>query len=263
MKTNELNKEMQLIKNQKVYLLEQLKKYDDINEYSLVVRKSDKWFQYYCRKNDGTLDYIASKDRNFAARLAQKEYYEKLLKNIQLQEKTIYHFLDKYNECFRNDLLNSLSGGRKMLITPIEKTDDEFIFAWKEKYSGGNNTIEFGTPYETNNGELVRSKSEKIMADLFHQYEIVYAYEPEVILYNGQKAFPDFVLLNIRERKTYYWEHFGLASDALYSEKNLEKLAKYEKSKIVLGDNLIISTESNGVSLDVNLIKQKIEKHLL
>ncbi len=101
------------------------------------------------------------------------------------------------------------------------------------------------------------------MADLFHQYEIVYAYEPEVILYNGQKAFPDFVILNIRERKTYYWEHFGLASDALYSEKNLEKLAKYEKSKIVLGDNLIISTESNGVSLDVNLIKQKIEKHLL
>lgn len=260
---NDLNKEMQVIKNQKVFLIEQLKKFDDINEYSLVVRKSDKWFQYYCRKNDGTLDYIASKDRNFAARLAQKEYYEKLLKAIQIQERTIHSFQSKYDESFRSRLFEELSGGRKKLIEPLIMPDKDFVDAWKEKYSGGNNTIEFSTPYETNNGELVRSKSEKILADLFHQYGIVYGYEPEVILYNGQKAFPDFVLLNIRERKTYYWEHFGLASDASYSEKNLEKLAKYEKSKIVLGDNLILSTESNGVCLDVNLIKQKIEKHLL
>ena len=141
--------------------------------------------------------------------------------------------------------------------------DEEFIMLWHEKYIGEENSIEISMPYATNRGERVRSKSEKILADLFNSYGLVYCYEPHIVLYNGQKCYPDFAILNIRERKTYYWEHFGLASDDNYSEKNLEKLAKYEKSGIILGENLIISTESSGVSLDIYLIEKKIKDFLL
>ncbi|SFN48253.1 hypothetical protein SAMN04487831_101372 [Pseudobutyrivibrio sp. UC1225] len=66
-----------------------------------------------------------------------------------------------------------------------------------------------------------------------------------------------------RNRKTFYREHFGLASDKDYSETNLEKLLRYEKSGLVLGDNLIVSFESAGISFDVKLIEEKIKTYLL
>lgn len=263
MKIDELNNELAIIKEQKEYVIQQLKKYSELKECFLVVRKSDRWFQYYFRRNNGDMEYIAAKDKGFAARLAQRDYYEKMLKEIQNQEKAISIFTKKYNVLFRNNLYEGLSDGRKKLIKPIVMPDDEYVSKWKEKYTGGENTIECSMPYATNNGELVRSKSEKILADLFDKYGIVYCYEPRIILYNGQHFYPDFALLNLRERKTYYWEHFGLTSDAAYSKKNLEKLAKYEKSGIIIGENLLVSTEAEGINLDVLLIEKKIKAHLL
>ena len=80
---------------------------------------------------------------------------------------------------------------------------------------------------KTKRGEYVRSKSEKILADLFYENGIPYQYEPAFRLINGKLVYPDFVLLNVRERKTFYWEHYGLASDETYSTKNIDKLCLY------------------------------------
>ena len=263
MKIDELKKELQRIREQKDYVKQQLKEYADVSGYSLVVRKSNKWFQYYYRTNEGSVEYIPATNRILATRLAQKDYYVKLLKEIECQEKVIWSFVNKYSDSFIGELLKGLSDGRKQLIEPIVMPDEEFIISWRAKHLGNENSIEISMPYATNRGERVRSKSEKILAVLFNSYGLVYCYEPHIVLYNGQKCYPDFAILNIRERKTYYWEHFGLASDDNYSEKNLEKLAKYEKSGIILGENLIISTESSGVSLDIYLIEKKIKDYLL
>jgi hypothetical protein len=171
--------------------------------------------------------------------------------------------VNKYSDSFIGELLKGLSDGRKQLIEPIVMPDEEFIMLWHEKYIGNENSIEISMPYATNRGERVRSKSEKILADLFNSYGLVYCYEPHIVLYNGQKCYPDFAILNIRERKTYFWEHFGLASDESYSDKNLAKLAKYEKSGILLGDNLIVSVEAEGIGIDIKLVEEKIKRLLM
>ncbi|SFH72967.1 hypothetical protein SAMN04487830_106120 [Pseudobutyrivibrio sp. OR37] len=63
---------------------------------------------------------------------------------------------------------------------------------------------------------MVRSKSEKIIADALEKYNVPYQYEPMLELgYNT--IYPDFVVLNLRTRKTVYWEHLGLVSDIEYS----------------------------------------------
>lgn len=64
---------------------------------------------------------------------------------------------------------------------------------------------------------------QEIIADLFSQYRVPYQYEPELILDNGHKACPDFVVLNVRSRKTFYWEHFGMISKFRICDKKLEK----------------------------------------
>ena len=258
-----LNEELKLIIEQKKHVLGELGKYSDLSDKSLVLKKSNGIYQHYYRSADNDLEYIPAAKNDIAKRLAQKDYYEKMLTNLHGQEMAIKRFIVKYNCASVSKLYEKLSEGRKQLINPIIKSDADYIMGWYEKYRGSQNTYEKLSSYITNNGEEVRSKSEKILADLFHKYGVIYQYEPEITLYNEVKCYPDFALLNLKERKTYFWEHFGLASDSDYSEKNLAKILKYEKSGIKLGDNLIISVEANGSGLDLKLIEEKIEKHLL
>lgn len=263
MNIDNLKEELKIITEQKKYVLNELSKYSDIMNSALVLKKSNGFYQYYFRDENNDLEYIPSVNKDLAIRLAQKDYYEKMLTNLHGQEMAIKRFLSKYNSASVSNLFEKLSEGRKQLINPIIKSDADYIDDWYEKYSGAQNKYDKASSYKTNNGEEVRSKSEKILADLFYKYGVIYQYEPEITLHNGIKCYPDFVLLNLRERKTYFWEHFGLTSDNIYSDKNLEKLARYEKSGIISGENLIISTESNGINLDVNIIEQKIKKFLL
>lgn len=258
-----LNEELDLIKRQKEHVKKELEKYKDVMNLTLVQKKSNGCYQYYYRDENRDLKYIASSERDIAKRLAQKEYYEKLLINLYTQEKTIERFVKKYNVAHISESYENLAEGKKKLVRPIIKTDEEFIEDWKNKYIGEQNTFDLNTSYTTNKGEEVRSKSEKILADLFDKLGVIYKYEPEIVLYNGSKCYPDFALLNLRERKTYFWEHFGLGSDEGYSEKNLAKLAKYEKSKIVVGDNLIVTTEATGIGIDVKLVEDKIKRYII
>ena len=172
-------------------------------------------------------------------------------------------FINKYEPNAAVNLYEKISEGRKTLINPVIESEDRFIKEWLEKYEGQKNTFPTDFKIQTDRGEMVKSKSEKILADLFYRYNIPYQYEPEFALRSGKKIYPDFVVLNVKERKTYYWEHFGLVSNNEYSEKNLEKLCQYERMGVELGENLIVSFESNKLPLDVELVKNKIKKYLM
>ncbi|MBQ3968687.1 MAG: hypothetical protein II688_08365, partial [Lachnospiraceae bacterium] len=74
--------------------------------------------------------------------------------------------------------------------------------------------------------------------------------------------FPDFACLNVRKRKTIFWEHLGLTDLPDYAVKNFAKLDIYEKNGYFVGDDIIISTETQEHPLDISTIKRKIERYL-
>lgn len=116
--------------------------------------------------------------------------------------------------------------------------------------------------YYTSRGGFVRSKSEKIIADALEKYNIPYQYEPVLELgYNT--VYPDFVVLNVRTRKTIYWEHLGIVSDMEYATKNFIKIQNYEKNGYLLGKDLIITMESSDIPMNIKLVEQKIKEFLL
>ncbi|MCR5416933.1 MAG: hypothetical protein K6E79_09065 [Pseudobutyrivibrio sp.] len=240
-----------------------MEKYKDFGDERLVVKISHGKNQYYKKSSKSKLEYLALNRRRYASQLAQKSYYEDLLKELFIQKKCIRRFLNNYKANVIVRQYEELCDGRKKLVEPIILPNEDYIKHWNEKYTGGQNGYQINNGIKTNKGEMVRSKSEKILADLFYKYDIPYQYEPAVKLDNGKTVFPDFVLLNIAERKTYYWEHFGLASDDEYTMKNLDKLYYYEKSGIIVGDNLILSIESEHNALDVTLVEKQIKEHLL
>ena len=145
----------------------------------------------------------------------------------------------------------------------IRETDESFIVRWYEEHQGGQNTYPIEGNIFTARGEHVRSKSEKILADLFEKYDIPYVYEPMLKLKNGHVVSPDFALLNIRQRKTIYWEHLGLIDQEEYAVKNLLKLQSYEDSGIVLGENLFISMESTKQGMNTKIVEMYIKNMFL
>ena len=117
--------------------------------------------------------------------------------------------------------------------------------------------------YLTESGELVRSKSEKILADLFNRHGIPYVYEPEFELDNGYYIYPDFALLNVKERRTIYWEHFGKVNDEDYVMWNIQKVTNYIQHDIVPWDNLIMTYNNKKGGFDARIIDAMIEAWLL
>jgi hypothetical protein len=80
-----------------------------------------------------------------------------------------------------------------------------------------------GRAFQTNNGELVRSKSEMLIANEFYRRGILYEYElPDD---NLQNALPDFIL---QEYDNVIIEHLGLMTDAEYHKRWNEKAKQYE-----------------------------------
>jgi hypothetical protein len=235
----------------------------DIPNKSVRVSKQKNGYQYYLEDRSGKRSYIKTKDIEMVRKIAQKDYDVSIEETLLTIRYRIERFLKLYNIQSIEDVYNRLGEGRKALVNPIIPTDEEYINDWIISHKGNLNPYHEKGQYLTERGEYVRSKSEKILADMFNKYKVPYAYEPQYKLSNGNCIYPDFVLLNITKRKTIYWEHFGIISDPDYSVKAFEKLRLYEKSGLELGSELLISMESDTAPLDVKQIEIKIRKNLL
>lgn len=111
--------------------------------------------------------------------------------------------------------------------------------------------------HKTSRGELVRSKSEVIIADLLDAHGIDYEYEPELKL-EGKIKRPDFKIEDYDTGVVWYWEHCGMMDDPQYARRWEEKKACYKKNGIEEGKNLIVTYDDHG-SIDSTKINQIIE----
>ena len=87
--------------------------------------------------------------------------------------------------------------------------------------------LEEGLIHRTERGDLVRSKSELVIADKLHARGIDYAYEQPVLLSNGRTRYPDFTIADHALGVTFYWEHLGMLDDQGYRARWKRKRAEY------------------------------------
>lgn len=78
-------------------------------------------------------------------------------------------------------------------------------------------------PYRCNDGDYVRSKSEREIDDFLYANRIWHVYEPEYVCHNKKKYYPDFYLPDYN----LYIEYFG-RTDEEYIEKKKEKIAAFQ-----------------------------------
>ena len=214
--------------------------------------------KYYRRK------YLKKSEADLASLLAQKDYNQRLISEAKKQLSHISSAIDLLqNDQSLSLIYGNLSKIRKELVNPVIPDNELYIRLWESvSYTPGYFDKDVST-FETERGEIVRSKSEKILADKFYLMNIPYRYEYKITFQNGQSRRPDFMLLNVRTRKEFFWEHAGMMDNPSYMDDFVSKINLYETNGIIQGKNLIITYETSKIPLNMRTVDKLIKTYLL
>ncbi len=213
-----------------------LRTYKSLEPGSLRVAMSHGCPQYYIKRpGKDREEYISTIEKEKIHLLAQRDYEEKVGKELLSMNNRLSKFIAGYDPEAVENIYERMCDTRKNLVAPIIPTEEMYIEKWMDKYRGGVNTYGEATEFKILRGEYVRSKSEKILADYFYSNNIPYKYEPRYEFDDFRNKYPDFVVLNVQKRKTIYWEHLGRVGESDYATRNFAKLMDYEKNGLILG----------------------------
>ncbi len=244
---------------------------------------SNGYTQYYLRTEsfDKSGKYLSKSKHSIIKKYIQKSYNEKVLIILNNELDFLSNFLGISNEKIDSDSLqfqklNNLANhfniqlqevysnypiDAKKFIKPIDISDEEFINSWLSVKYNGKKLPENIPWYETTNHERVRSKSELNIANTLAKFDIPYKYECPLILKNNLLLFPDFTVLNVKERKEIYWEHRGMMDDRDYARHAVARNKSYLSNGLFIGKDLIITEETITHPLGTNEIEAIIKNY--
>ncbi|MBP5603223.1 MAG: hypothetical protein J6X78_10910 [Treponema sp.] len=227
----------------------------------LRIRKKGTYYQYYIEKNRKR-HYISKKNITTAQKIAQRDYYKKLLPSLLKTIRAMNNFLVVYKPDNLEQIYKDLPQSRKQLVQPIFLDNETYARQWQSQKFERKKDQPDGT-YQTIKAEAVRSKSEIIIANLLNEKKVPYHYEYPVPLSNGVIIHPDFFCLNKRTRQEFYWEHCGKMDDLEYTANLTQRFSEYSKCGIIPGKNLIITMETSKTPLETKAVERLIAAFLV
>lgn len=203
--------------------------------------------------------YLQKKQPELISALAQKRFLEDALPELKAEitctERLLQHYARVASEPphFPPEL--------QCFATPLTLPDEEYARLWQTVPHKKKQPDE-QSRYVTVRGEQVRSKSEILIADALHRAGVSYHYECELKLPGLGKVHPDFLCLNSRTRRTYWWEHLGRMDDEQYQQNALIRIQAYMQAGIFPGEDLILTAETADLQLDTRIVQQLIDHYL-
>ena len=107
----------------------------------------------------------------------------------------------------------------------------------------------------------IRVEEELNIANLLYKNGIPYKYECPLILSTGEKIHPDFTVLDVKRRRVVYWEHRGMMDKDTYWPDAVQRVKKYGREGIILGQGLIITEETRDIVLGTSEIERIIHAY--
>lgn len=213
---------------------------------------------YYYLVADGQEMYLAKDKSDLIESLLQKKYLEKVLRTAKEEMNVLKRLISAYPETVAEDIYGNLSDARRKYVKPIIPTNEEYARRWESRCYKKKPISDDVPVYKTLKGDLVRSKSEMIIADRLFLNNIPYKYECPLKVGN-EIIHPDFTIMRIRDRKILYLEHCGKMDDPDYAEEMVVRHNNYGNEGIILGDKLFYTFESSKTPLDVRVLDQMID----
>jgi len=203
--------------------------------------------------------YLKRAESNLIKQLAQQDYDRKVYALARRWRSALLDAMQSFPTEYPSEVYRK-TPFRRELIEEKVLTDEEYVKDWQNQPYDVLVYNEHEKKFSTNRGEKVRSKSEKIIADLLYDRKIPYRYEPSVDLpanrYRREhRVYPDFVLLDVKRRREVILEHFGMVSKEEYANQMLRKMRDFAAAGYVLGHTLLVTLESDVVPFDVDGLK--------
>lgn len=226
---------------------------------------------YYFRDpaRDGKFCYIRDNNSIINA-LLPKQYLLKLQEAAGKELTAIDLYLGNMPEVPAEEVYETFSGDEKERIVPELESDELFVRRWEEeKYESLRDAEKLGivtwnsaafydedgdnipvSEHITDRGEIVRSKSECLIANMLNKNGIPYKYEKPLWL-GGVQIYPDFTILDVRNRREIYLEHLGRLDSEDYLERTVRKLSRYAGEGYYLGDRVLLTMETRAQPLNL------------
>lgn len=226
--------------------------------------RSGNRLQYYYKNDskDEKRKYLKKADEPIVKALCQKDYDKRVLERAEKEYCRLKMLQKIYQVGVFEDVYEKLNADRKSFVTPIVLSEEEFISQWLRQDYPRKGFAPNAPEYYSDNGERVRSKSEILIANALKKHGVPYRYEAPLYLNGLGIIHPDFTVLNVTERKEYYWEHMGKMDDPQYIEQALQRIDAYEKNNIFPGVKLILSHETLMHPIDSRNIEKMIVQYL-
>lgn len=226
---------------------DELKKFFDGTRTKLFVRTVKKF----------SLTPEALSDKVYDALLNERAKLKKPLKlrlvinllSNELSEEQLKILADdiEAKKSYKHSLLN-------YFVEMLERVDADSLHQEIAFYLGADK-FTLNRIHHTTDGNIVRSKSEVIIANLLHAAGIAYRYE-EPLHYDGGKILPDFTVYFSGGRKI-FWEHVGMLGVEDYDRRWAEKLDVYEK---FFAGQIRKTYESGTLSTDAQKIIDELSR---
>lgn len=239
----------------------------------LVCRKKSGKPQFERQNPDLTETYLGVDMHKTISELATKRYALKLKHAAEKEKRQIEKCISALKTSVNEDgadradidlVYETLPAEIKPYVVTSLATDDGYARKWQEqKYLS--KALKGDYKFKTKRGEIVRSKSELIIANMLADAGIPYRYEPTHALSEEYLVIhnPDFMILNKRTREVFIWEHLGMMDDEEYRTNALKKISVYMRFGYFSGKNLILTFEDGKYPLNTDDIAALIKEHLM
>ncbi len=217
-------------------------------------------YQYFMRirGSDTNGEYIRKEKNDLASILAQIEFDEILSEKLREASEIMKKCGTSCVENVFRTALARLSPGKRELVVLPYITDEDYIINWQRQDYEKLQFREDAPEFYSRRGARVRSKSEVIIADALDDMGVPFLYEKPLYLKSGT-VHPDFTLLNIKNRKELYWEHFGMMDDREYRDNAFLKIREYESNGLYQPGSVIWTFETGKYPMNTRDIRNMIK----
>lgn len=253
------------IKKEERQLADSQRKLEAAPSGSISVRQRRRGEAYFLNEHesDGTGRKRRQKcitgDKELILQLTEKVVQKKIAKKAESNLKLLHRLYDTYEDISLEAVMEELGPQYQKVLCDRRQSVMEAQLKKPYRKARFQPGIHI---HETDYGELVRSKSEQILANTLLAYGVPFHYEEEFMYRIGVEGithvYPDFTILLPGGRRI-LWEHLGLLSDPEYCMKTARKLNLYQQNGFVIGDSLILTMDDNKGSFSSAVIRQNIE----
>lgn len=233
--------------------------------YLVIARRDGKSYYYEHLPVAGNSKKVhrkgISKDKDRILMLVRKKYLGQAISNLKKDIDSLDRLIKEYTETDEISVMKDFIEMHPELEAGLfygRQSDED----WAKDYAAQSNYRKKGLKQTYATGTKMRSKSELIIASRLEKFHIPFRYENKLNEVDVDRI-PDFTIRRPRDGKIIYWEHVGMSGNEGYMSGFAQRMAEYENIDIVPWDNLIITYDQEGNSIDVRIIDGLIQGWLL